>query len=353
MLLRLTALCFFWFLCSLEANGAFHQHFKFWLLVAWLCPHNCSEDCDFEGKAIEAMYSDSQNRPSQAPSAPSAKFYIFLDLFGFGSGAFMLSHPTRGFLELHWGSSCAWFGAHFTCSHGDAGDPLCPWSSHYLLFLCSVSPETLLDSSMPVLELASGACFLSFLQLLAWVSPSPSHEVLGTSLYPDFGGFCPCFLHCNVWMHLEICVLAASYGWPALLHEQASPQPPNVLVCHEIFLLTHPPDPLNCPLQKHTVGWMRSSPSVSCADAFIQASLKLLERRQWRLGHDLCLVWMLRKSPESAEPKSLYLQMLEGRFSWDSVWGRAEFVGQTPFSAAGVWDRNLLFCSALSKSSFL
>lgn len=76
MLLHLTALCFFWFLCSLEANGGFHQDFKFWVLVDWLCPHNCSEDCDFEGKAIEAVNGDSQNRPSQAPSALSAKFCL-------------------------------------------------------------------------------------------------------------------------------------------------------------------------------------------------------------------------------------------------------------------------------------
>lgn len=53
MLLHLTALCFFWFLCSLEVNEDFHQDFKFWALVDWLCPHNCSEDVILRGRLLK------------------------------------------------------------------------------------------------------------------------------------------------------------------------------------------------------------------------------------------------------------------------------------------------------------
>ncbi|PKU38227.1 hypothetical protein llap_11469 [Limosa lapponica baueri] len=42
------------FLCSLEASGGFHPNFKFWVLVDWLSPRNCSEDCDFGGEGSYA-----------------------------------------------------------------------------------------------------------------------------------------------------------------------------------------------------------------------------------------------------------------------------------------------------------
>lgn len=93
-----------------------------------------------------------------------------------------------------------------------------------LSLLCAI--RDLLDPSMPVLEVASAAsCCFPCLWLLAWVSPSPSHEVLGTSytlILEDYG---PGFLHCNVWINLEICLLAAPCGCPALPHQQAFPQP--------------------------------------------------------------------------------------------------------------------------------
>lgn len=64
---------------------------------------------------------------------------------------------------------------------------------------------------------------------------------------------------------------------------------------------------------------------MSCAGASIQASLKLLERRQWGLVHELvsCL---------DAEPKRPLPSML------GSVWGNAGPDGQTLFSAPGVLD---------------
>lgn len=40
---------------------------------------------------------------------------------------------------------------------------------------------------------------------------------------------------------------------------------------------------------------------MSCADTFIQASLELLERRWWRLGHEFVSCLDAKKSPEFAE----------------------------------------------------
>lgn len=95
MLLHLTALCFFWFLCSLEANEGFHQDFKFWVLVDWLCPHNCSEDVLLRGRQLKqcTVIHRTDLLRHLLLLQPSFAFYIFLGLFGSGWEAFMVSHP--------------------------------------------------------------------------------------------------------------------------------------------------------------------------------------------------------------------------------------------------------------------